>query len=97
MNVEHIQPLPAHPAGALLVHLNEQLGRANQVLAIAANERLVLRTALSGCIAALEDLQSGHPQDPLFTEHGDASKALKHARQLLRPGGADRAMAAKAR
>lgn len=72
-----------------------ELQRADQMLSIAANERSVLRTALSGCVAALEDLQSGHGQDPLFREHGDASKALKHARQLLRPGGADRAMKAK--
>ncbi len=96
MNAKQIQPLPAHPAGAVLVHLNAELLRANQILAVAANERLVLRTALQACIAALEDLQSGHPQDPLFEEHGDASKALKHARQLLRPGGADRAMTKKA-
>ena len=97
MSAKELQKLPVHPVPPPLSNsLLDQLARANAMLSLAANERRVLRTALSGCIAALEDLQSGHPQDPLFAEHADASKALKHARQLLRPGGADRAMAKKA-
>ena len=74
--------------------LIDQLSRANAMLGIAANERLVLRTALGACVAVLEDLQEAHGADPLFEPHGHGAKALKHARQLLRPGGADRAMAA---
>jgi hypothetical protein len=74
-----------------------ELELANAMLAKAASERQVLRAALSGCIAALEDLQEAYPRHPLFEEHGDGAKALKHARQLLRPRGVDRAMAGKAR
>lgn len=94
----HLDKLPVAPKRiGSTMSLPDQLERANAMLSLAANERLVLRTALAGCVAVLEDLCEGHGQDPLFAEHGDASKALKHARQLLSPGGADRAMASGGR
>lgn len=87
--------LPVKPYRPSAVHapdrstLEDSLNLANAMLSVAAQERSVLRESLKGCIAALEDLQEGHPQDPLFETHGAGSKALKHARQLLRPRAAD--------
>lgn len=69
--------------------LEDSLNLANAMLSVAAQERQVMRTALQGCIAALEDLQEAHGRDPVFQPHGAGTKALKHARQLLRPREAD--------
>lgn len=64
--------------------------RTDAILAIAAQERQVLRTALQGCISVMEHAKRSPANNHLFGQHDTGTKALNHARQLLKPRWADK-------